>query len=38
MSTTPSLHMTQFAGKEPNSFQQLSKLVKLKFSSLTKPY
>ena len=29
------LYMTQLAGKEPNNFQQLSKLIELRFISTT---
>ena len=33
MSSASSLYMTQLAGREPNSFQQLSGLIELKFIS-----
>ena len=35
MSNASSLYMTHLAGKEPNNFQQVSKLVELKSISTT---
>ena len=35
MGNASPLHMTQLAGKEPNNFQQVSKLVELKLISIT---
>ena len=35
MSNAFSLYMTQLAGKEPNNFQEVSKLVELKSISTT---
>ena len=34
MNNASSLHMAELTGKEPSSFQQLSKLIELKFNSI----
>ena len=34
MNNASSLHMAELTGKEPSSFQQLSKLIELKFISI----